>query len=707
METTHPRETATTPTAAEAVEALLNPRSVALVGASADLEKFSGQPLKNLLNAEFAGEVYPINRRGGDISGVPVLTDVSELPFGVDVGLVMVPASGAIEAVGALGDRGVKTAVVAVSGFAELGTAEGTRLQEELQQAGVKHNIRLVGPNTNGIYNTAVGFPLGYNYVHSLKLAPGSVGLISHSGAMLGGFLPLLEAHGQGISTFVSCGNEVDLSLSDYARYLLDDSSTTVIALILDGIEDGVEFRKMAAEAARRGKAIVALKLGNSASGTQATQAHSSRLAGSAAAYEAVFAAEGIVSVPTLETLALACAILADGRRPSRPGVIATSTSGAGSIMTADVFTAAGLEPPQLAPETAAAVAPFAGFAQVINPFDNGAAGGPNASGALTALANDPAAGFFLSYLNPVPTLSWRKALATATAEVAQQHPAMPVVVSSPAPLLPEEAEIYRQARIPVVSSTLDVVSVFSALATCIPADARQQNVPSPAEDAPTSEQAGTGSALSEPDSKALLSKFGISFPVEVLASSADEVLEAGRAAGFPVVLKGAGTSLTHKTEHNLVSVGVDESSIRGEFERLATAARSIDPDGYQGVIVAQQIGEGVEVVLGVTVDADFGPMVLVGSGGILTEILDDVAIAPVPLDYAQAGALLARTKVDRLITGYRGSLPKDRDAVIRQIVALSDAAVSLADRIVAIDLNPVRVLDSGAVALDALVIEA
>jgi acyl-CoA synthetase (NDP forming) len=692
----------TLPSASAAVTALLNPRSVALIGASADEEKFSGQPLKNLLAAGFTGDIYPVNPRGGSMNGIEVLKDIDALPTGVDVGLVMVPAKAAIAAVAALGDRGVTTAVVAVSGFAELGTTEGHELQRTLKDTALAHNIRLVGPNTNGIYNTSLGFPLGYNYVHSLRLKPGKVGLISHSGAMLGGFLPLVQSHGQSISTFVSCGNEVDLSLVDYVRYLIADEETTVIALIMDGIEDGREFRNLIAEARNNGKSVVALKLGNSASGTQATQAHSSRLAGSAANYRAIFEADSIVSVPSLETLALACAILADGRVPQRKGAIVASSSGAGSIMIADALTEAGLVPPVLSAETVARVTPFAGFAQVINPFDSGAAGSSNEAAAFTGLAGDEAAGFFLSYLNPVPTLSWRRSLAEATALVAQQHPQMPVIVTSPAPLLGEEAGIYREAGIPVVSSSLDAITVIKALAVL--ADDIEDEESQPKHHSPTP---ASGLSLSEPESKAALRKFGVVFAIEQLVSTAEEALAAAQSAGFPVVLKAAGPKLTHKTENNLVSINVgDEESVVREFDRLDAAGRALD-EKFEGVVVAQQIDNGVEAVIGITVDHDFGPMVLVGSGGILAELVDDVAIAPAPLNREQASRLLGKTKIDRLINGYRGSTPLDRDSLVNQIVAVSEFAIANADTLEAVDLNPVRVLRQGAIALDALVIRS
>jgi len=692
--------------ARRAVEALLRPRSVVLVGASSDVEKFSGQPLRNLLAAGFTGAVYPVNPRGGEMNGVPVLSDAADVPYGTDLGVIMVPAAAAVDVVAILGDRGVTTAIVAVGGFAELGTEAARELQDRLGETARRHGIRIVGPNTNGVYNATDRIPLGYNYAHSLRLRPGAIGLISHSGAMLGGFLSLLEQFGQGISAFVSCGNEVDLTMDDYCDYLVDDNATHVLALIMDAVSDGARFRRLAERARAVGKPIVVLKLGNSSAGTQATQAHSSRLAGSSAAYEAVFHAEGIVSVPTLETLALAVTLLAQRRGPRRAGVVATSSSGAGSIMVADVLTELGTPPVALAPATVEAMTPHAGFAQVINPFDNGAAGLANTEPSLLALADDPRAGSFVSYLHPMPTGTWRTALASATADVARRHLDMPVVAISPASMADDEARIYREAGVPVLGSTLDALTVIAALHRRLAAAAHAEVVETDQTRTTTAE----GHSLSEIDSKQVLRPFGIRFPIEILASTADDATTAATSLGLPVVLKATGANLTHKTEHALVEVGVGSAhAVRTVFRRLDEVGRALDPDGYRGVLVCEQIPAGVELVLGVTVDPDFGPMVLVGAGGILAELIADTALAAAPITPDQAEALLHRLKVDRLLDGYRGTEPADRDAAIDQIVALSRAAVELSDSISAIDLNPVRVLAKGrgAVALDALVINS
>jgi acyl-CoA synthetase (NDP forming) len=691
--------------AGEAVARLLHPRAVALVGASNDLEKFSGQPLRNLRTAGYPGPVYPVNRRGGEVGGVPAMREISELPDGVDVALVMVPAAGCPEAVRELGAAGVPVAVIAVSGFGEMGTPEGEQLQEELERAADESGVRVVGPNCNGIYETRVPLPLGYNHTHSQLLVAGSVALVSHSGAMLGGFVPLLESYGAGLSAFVSCGNEVDLELTDYVDHLVDDPSTGVIALILDGVSDGPGFRRSLQRARAADKPVVALKLGNTSSGTSAAQAHSSRLAGAQAAYEAVFAAEGVISVPTLETLAVAAAVLAHARLPHERGVVAFSTSGAGGILLADTLGAHGVELTDLAEATRQRMAPLAGFARVMNPFDIGAAGPTTIEANLQALADDPGAGMMLFYLTPAPTQKWRQALAEGVAAAAAAHPRLPVLVVSPASMSGREAETYARAGVPVVASLLDaVVAVRAVLDVALPSP--PWSVP----EAVGAVSGVMGRALSEPASKRWLEERGVPMPAEVVVNDLESARSAARRVGYPLVLKAAGSGLTHKSEHGLVVLDVkDEAELDRHFAELDRRGRGLDAAGYEGVLVSRFAASGIEVMIGVTLDPDFGPMLVIGAGGVLTELISDVAVTPVPLSEDAARALVATTKVGRLLGGYRGSDPSDVDALVDLVVRLSEIAADEAGALEAIDLNPVRVMPAGqgTSVLDALVVKS
>lgn len=700
MSVTPVEETGHPVSAPDAVRALFGARSVALVGASDDEAKFSGQPVRNLRSGGYPGGIFPVNRRGGTVSGVDAVSSIAELPGGIDAAMVMLPAAACPAAVRQIGRRGIPVAIVAVSGFAEIGTEEGERLQRELAEAGREAGVRIVGPNCNGIYETRRPLPLGYNYTHSQKLGSGTVGLVSHSGAVLGGFVPLLESHGSGISAFVSCGNEVDLELTDYFEYLVEDPNTEVIALIMDGVRDGARFRRAVRRARDAGKPVVALKLGTTSSGATAAAAHSSRLAGAGAAYDAVFAADGVVSVSTLETLALAAAVLAAGRSPQAAGAVATSTSGAGGVLVADTLNRAGVPLATFAPATCRLLGLAAGFAQVINPFDIGAAGPATIEDDMMALAADPGAGAFVFYLTPVPTQAWREALAAGVAAAAAANPRVPFLVVSPAPISAGEQALYRDARVPVVASLDDAARALYALTRVF--------APATVSDVVNALPASVGGATSsEPASKRFLAERGVPVLPESLTTTAEAAAVAAFELGYPVVLKACGATLTHKSEHGLVALDVaDEAAVRGAFTELAARGRELDPDAFEGVTVTRMVGAGVDVMVGMHTDPDFGPMIVLGAGGVLAELVADIALAPAPLSADQVHTMLDSIKIGRLLAGYRGNVAADVHALVELVVKVSEIAASEPD-LLAVDLNPVRVLPDGrgVAVLDALVV--
>ncbi len=434
-------------------------------------------------------------------------------------------------------------AVIAVSGFAEMGTDEGVRLQEELAAAGRESGVRVVGPNCNGVYQTEVPLPLATT-TPTLWPSSQARSLSSRTAAHCSRVVPMLESFGQGISSFVSCGNEVDLELTDYVDYLIEDDQTRVLALILDGVTDGHRFRSALRRAREAGKQVVALKLGNTSAGNSAAQAHSSRMAGTAAVYEAVLASEGAVLVPTLETLAIVSALAAGGRSARTPYTTALSTSGAGGILLADNLGRYGVALTELADVTHTTMAPRAGFARVMNPFDIGAAGPNTIHDHLAALAGDPGTGALLFYLTPTPTEAWRVSLAEALAVTATAHADLPVVV----PALPRSASARRgsigrrRTRGGVPPRRHGRCAVDGGRA--VPRLRVDHAAP-----ASLGRTGADGHALSEPASKAYLAGRGVEMTRELLVDSLDAARKAGTDLGYPLAPKAAGAGLTHKTE--------------------------------------------------------------------------------------------------------------------------------------------------------------
>jgi acetyltransferase len=426
---------------------LLRPKSIAFVGASSDPGKQSGQPVRNIVAAGFDGTVYAVNRRGEPVGTVPTYKTIEEIPGPLDIGFVTVPAAQCAAAVEELGRRGARAAVIAVGGFAETGSETGARLTRDIKTSAGESGIRLVGPVCNGLYSTHACLALGYNAIHQRALQRGNVAFISHSGALAGTFVSLLEAAGSGISAYISAGSEVDLGLADFIDYFAGDHQTRVIGLLLDHVGDGEKFLAAVRKARGAGKPVVALKLGETPLGRAATLAHSSHLAGEKSIYEAVFQAEGIRAVPSVECLAITCALLAQGRYRGSGGVIGTSSSGGGAIMLADLLSREGVPVPSLSPQTLADIGGRLRFdaARIMNPFDLGLGGRQYYHDNVASLARDPSSALLIAFGTPVPQLQTAEQhahFAIAAVDAARENPDLPVLYLSPAPLFDDEKRI-------------------------------------------------------------------------------------------------------------------------------------------------------------------------------------------------------------------------------------------------------------------------
>ncbi len=338
-----------------ALRTLFDPKVVAVVGVSRDPIKRGRQVIRNVMAGGFAGRVYGVGRGLTEADGAPCLPDLRSIPEPVDVAFLALAADTACETLRQCKAIGVKVAIVGAAGFAENGTPEGIARQAELRKVAAELGIRIVGPNCNGIYNAHNGLALGFNAAHATKLAPGNIAILSHSGALfsvMAGYLRTLRA---GISLFVSAGNEADLDLLDYLEFAIEHEETSVVALLLDALSDGERFRRLGERASAAGKRIVALKVGVSDLGAKAALAHSSRLAGSAAAYQALFEASGVAAAATLEGLMTTAAILGFYGR-AVGGLGAFTTSGAGASLVADIAARHGVSLPELPPATLASI---------------------------------------------------------------------------------------------------------------------------------------------------------------------------------------------------------------------------------------------------------------------------------------------------------------------------------------------------------------
>ena len=364
-------------TAQQAVEKLLRPQSVVVVGASSNKNKIAGKIVPNLLANDFSGKIYQINPKADEINGLPVYKSVKDLPETPDLAYVILPSDLSVKAIRECGEKGIPVAISSAAGFSENEDEMGQKRSRALEQIVEETGIRIVGPNTNGIYNATDGISVGFNATHARKLEAGGFGIIAHSGAMFNVFANRARNYGLGISKFISCGNQVDLELLDFLEYYANDEVTSVIGLMVDAISDGVKFAELVKLAQGRGKKVLALKMGEYPPGAFSAHAHASRESGDYQAYAELFAACGVSLVHSIEAFMAAAALLSQGvDLPAGTGMGAITVSGGAGALAADAAARKGVSVPEFSQVTIDKFKPEHLFSIIGNPLDMGVFGG-------------------------------------------------------------------------------------------------------------------------------------------------------------------------------------------------------------------------------------------------------------------------------------------------------------------------------------------
>jgi len=677
-----PTRTATT----DALDALFRPRAVAVIGASDDVTKHGYIVLNNIRGTGFPGGVYGISRRLKDVNGIPCFPDLAAVPEPVDTAFLAIPAEAAVQAVRDCAAAGLKVVIVGSAGYAESLDAGGAERQRELQRIAEAAGIRIVGPNCNGIYNAHFPVSIGFNTSHAKRQTPGGVSIFSHSGALFDAMAGRLAMAGEGLSLFASAGNEADLSVLDYMEYAIAHEPTKVIALLIDSLQDGPRFRALALQAHAAGKPVVALKIGGSAAGAAAAVAHSSRLAGDSASYRALFDASGVAVVATLEGLMTASALLARyGRRPGFLGAL--STSGAGASLIADRCESLGVPLAPITQQTRAALDRHKMFSRVGNPLDLGIFGGMRRSGEVPLLLmNDPDVSVVVALLhsmNPWQGDPYRSAMAHA-----REASGRPVLIVSPGGMPSAERTTYETLGMDVFTETDIVLEAIGAMLTPPP-----RSVPTVA---PRPAPAWPMRQLTEPESLALLHDFGVPTVPSIVCATAVSATDAAARLGYPVVLKGIADGVAHKSDLGLVHVGLRDAG---------AVARAFAAVNRASVVIQPMIPGGLEAIAGVTRADGVGLVLLAGIGGIHAEALRDVIVWPIPTDRETIERRLRDGALGRVLHGPRWPHRDAASAFVDLLLALQIAGVSLGHRLQAIDINPVILGASGAIAVDALVI--
>jgi len=696
---------------AQSVRSFLSPRSVAVVGASRHPGTIGAALVANLKRDGFTGPIYPVNPSAQEIDGLRAYPSVSAIAAPVDLAIIAAPAP-AVEAVVAdCAKAGVRGVVVISAGFAESSEA-GRETQRRLTELVRASGMRMVGPNCMGVLNTDPAVSLNGTFAPTWPPA-GNIGMSSQSGALGLAILDYVRGRNIGISTFVSVGNKADVSSNDLLAYWAEDAHTDVIVLYLESFGNPRKFARIAPDIARH-KPIVAVKSGRSAAGTRAASSHSAALANLDVAVDALFEQAGVIRTSTLEELFDVVALLSTQPLPPGRRVGVVTNAGGPGILVADACEAHGLELPQLAPPTLTALRSFlppqAGLA---NPIDMIASATPEQfTRTIDLVGNDPTVdAVIVIYIPPLVTRPEQvaEAIARGAGKIPAHKPLLTVFISSRGtpPILSNGP----RGRLPSYSFPENAALALAAAeryarwrerpsGNAVKLDPFAESVIRAVVDR-VLENAEEPLWLEPKDLVTVLRAAGVEFAAAEQTAVADAVPTAQR-LGYPLVAKAIAPGLLHKSDVGGVILGLN--SAEEVADAVQTLQRRMQAIGthLDGVLLQREIRGGVEALVGVTTDPVFGPLVVCGLGGVLVELLRDVAFRLPPVTDVDAHEMLGKLRAGRLLDGYRGMDPGDREALATVIQRIS-ALVELVPELRELDLNPVKVLTpgKGAVAVD------
>lgn len=698
---------------ARALDAMLAPRSIAILGATPRLDKINGRPLKFLLEKGYQGAIYPVNPKYPRIGDLACYPDVASLPLAPDLAVVALPALEVPGAIGELGKKGVPAAVVFSSGFGEMGAA-GKLREAELLTAARAAGVLLCGPNCLGLINAFDKAYATFSQYADGETGPGPVGFVTQSGAFGTAIAALARRRGLGLGYFVNTGNELDAGFAEIMARVVEDPRIEVAAGYLEGVGDGPGLAELARHCMRLGKPLVLTKVGRLGAGARAAASHTGSLAVEDALFDAVARQYGVLRARNEEQMLDIIEALVHCRAPAGMGLGIITQSGGAAVMMADRAEEVGLDVPRLQPATTARLAEVVpAFGACSNPVDvtgQFVAQPAILRDSVLALLDDPGVDVGIIWLQ---LMEAHVDLLVDLFVDLKQRSAKPFVVCWVA--APECAvRGLRAAGIAVLRGAEPAVDAVAALARHAQArrtwlaelDERDQAQPRPA--------AGWGRELGAcrglvptMDAARLLAMAGVPMAQQDLAGSADEAVAAWRRLGAPVAMKIESPAITHKTEAHGVRLNLStEQAVRQAYRDILEAARRYDPQApLEGVIVQAMASGDAELVIGVRRDPAFGMMVMVGLGGILVEVLRDVAWRQAPFGRGEALRMLGELRAAAIFGGVRGRPALDIRGVAALLSDLSWFAYELRDRLVELDLNPVLLSAGGMTAVDCVMV--
>ncbi len=696
-----------------AMDALMAPRSVAVVGAS-DKANVGGRIYRNMLGRGFSGPLYPVNPNYKRVGGQPCWADIDSLPEIPDCVAIAVPVHGVFEPLEAAARKGVRAAVVMAEGFNDAGTPEGRARTARLKKLAVKYDMAISGPNSMGIVSLNRNFATAFTNLPD-GLIPGAVSVVSQSGGLLNATIELGHNRSIGFNHLISAGNEAIVNSADYITWLADDSKTKVIINIVEGVVDGRRYAA-ALRYANTKKPVVVLKLGRTDAGRRAAIAHTGSLSGDQAAWDAMMETTGAISVESVDQLIETANLFSKLKPPKGDRVFIFSVSGGATVLAGDLARKAGLRLPPLSEKTSRALGKILGVDRKFqNPMD--VVGAPrlvrdnNLTRCLDVLAKDKSFDAIALVM-----VVQRDTSASHKILHEQFHTKTPTI-KKPVIMVSEMAwtpALRPAPGGPAVAATLDdgllairhLVDYGAHKKPKAPARARRTIDLNLVQSGP----------LTEPESAGLLAeKANLPFARWEYVKTPADAIKAAKKMGFPVALKGVARGLVHKTEAHGVHLDLQTGAgVKQAAINIARAVKRHAPKAqWEGFMVQKMIeapAGSVEMILGARFDPQFGPLLVIGAGGKFAELFDDSQTMLAPITASQARAALSRLKVDRLLRGFRGSPALDRAALIKTMVNFSRFIAATEGQILEIDLNPVIVLPkmgkkSGVVIVDALVV--
>ncbi len=698
-----------------ALQSFFWPQSIAVLGASPDTHRIRGRLLHQLRENGYPGRILPINPSYQDIGGLRCYASIGAVGEPVDLALVAIPAAGVAPALEECARAGVRNALIISSGFAEEGGAAGD-MQAALVEVTKRTSIRACGPNCEGYFNALGKVATTFSPTVEAQeddsrvlVSDRRVGVVAQSGGIGFALFNRGKAAGIGFSYVISTGNEADLNMADFLDYMVEDPNTHAVMLFCETVRNGPAFIAALAKARRLGKPIIAIKIGRSDAGSRASASHTASLSGSYTAYHAIFERYGVIEAEDPDEAVAIAGVLVTCPLPKgrRTGII--TPSGGGGAWMADTLSLHGLVVPPLSTATQAALrSVMPSYGASGNPVDVTAQG--SATGAAVMTAMETLAGsdeIDMLVLITSLTSETRVSLDADRVRATAARCGKPMTVWTYT--LPSEFGRRSAAGCGLfVHSDLRNVGVaMSKLAGYAEALARPRPVSAEGVTA-ASLPNGLPSILTEHRAKALLAPYGLPETHERLATSAADAAEAASALQYPVALKIASPDLPHKTEAGGVVLGLqDQQSVAAAYDQIIGSARRYKPDArIEGVLVQKMAPRGHELVIGMVNDPTFGPIMMVGLGGTMVELMGDVVHRPAPVSATEAAEMLRSLKSAKLLTGFRGAAPMDIAPAAELIANLSRAALAYRDRVAEMELNPVILHQdgSGLTIADALI---